>query len=530
MAEGRIEVEDLDIIKPIALEVIANSQRINPGLRYADLRIRVDDGPSVQVENGNVRGAQRDFDCCFGIRVIAEDGSVGLGYFGGRLGAQAFHSLDARSALEAGINEAYQRAMVNGKAKSARQGLYGPFGESLIDTALAPTEIHSDIVKADYVQDPRSIDLTALAGRGIQASQAMTNVDPVRMQKALVVLQALMARELFISTEGASLDEAYAKAEAFVLATARNGDDVPETLYEALGNMHGLEVFDGRNMFNQTLESFAAGLADETARLSAAPMLQGRYENVKVVTDGDFNCLWVHENVGHPSEADRCLGMETGYAGRSWFFRNGRNNQIGQQIASPLLTVYTTSDLDAYGRYSYDAEGVRTRKVVHIDQGTFRGFLHSRWSAHVMQQMGIEGQEPDGSMRATNANNVPYIRMRQTGIEAGESDPAEIIAQVEDGWLLAGKRIPSMSESRENFQISPRRTYRIENGKVGQMFRGGALTGDAQPYMQSIWAVGKDVGLYNVPNCGKAVPMQVMYLCNQAPTMGAVGTVIGESK
>jgi len=45
--------------------------------------------------------------------------------------------------------------------------------------------------------------------------------------------------------------------------------------------------------------------------------------------------------------------------------------------------------------------------------------------------------------------------------------------------------------------------------------------------MMSIIAIGNDVGLHNIFNCGKAQPQQVMYLCNFAPSMLAIGNVIG---
>jgi TldD protein len=523
--KGRIEVEDLESIRPVLQEVIADAKRL-PGVTYADIRVRVDDGPTAVVENGAVQASQSDFDCCYGIRVIANNGGTGQAYFGSRLGAHVFHSSDVGRTLAEAVRDTYERAKENGVQKRQRYNAYGKFGDALIVTELAPTDSHVERVYADFTEDPRQVDPQVLAERGVQVTQTMMALDP-RMRKAQVILTGTMNRELLVTTEGTFIDQAYARTQGLVFVVAQDGNEPPETHYDALGNMHGLEVFNGRNMHGLTLDDFALRLSDETIRLSQAPLLTGRFANVQVVTDGDFNSLFVHEVCGHPSEADRCLGMETGYAGRSWFFRNAAENQLGRQVASPLLSVYSTTAHDGYGHFTFDAEGVRARRQDHIRDGIFTGFLHSRWTAHVMNTMGIEGQVPNGAMRATNANDVPYIRMTQTGIEAGTSDPEEIIAQVPDGWYLGGKRIPSMSESRENFTISARNTRQIKDGKLGTLFRGGALSADSLPYMMSIWAVGNDVGLYPVFNCGKAVPMQTMYLLNQAPTMGAVGTVIG---
>ena len=40
--------------------------------------------------------------------------------------------------------------------------------------------------------------------------------------------------------------------------------------------------------------------------------------------------LFAHEIIGHPSELDRALKMETGYVGRSWLFGDMQNNMVRQ--------------------------------------------------------------------------------------------------------------------------------------------------------------------------------------------------------
>ncbi len=45
--------------------------------------------------------------------------------------------------------------------------------------------------------------------------------------------------------------------------------------------------------------------------------------------------------------------METGYAGRSWLLRSLDNTQVGQQIASPLVTAFSDPALPGFGHSSW---------------------------------------------------------------------------------------------------------------------------------------------------------------------------------
>ena len=49
--------------------------------------------------------------------------------------------------------------------------------------------------------------------------------------------------------------------------------------------------------------------------------------------------------------------METAYAGRSWLLTGLDEHQVGQRIASPLVSAYSDPALPGYGHYAYDHEG-----------------------------------------------------------------------------------------------------------------------------------------------------------------------------
>src|SRR6185437_8184703 len=97
-------------------------------------------------------------------------------------------------------------------------------------------------------------------------------------------------------------------------------------------------------------------------------------------------------------------------------------------IGSPLLSACSDPALRAYGHYDYDHEGTRGQRVVHIDRGIFNGFLNSRATAAIM------GVEPNGSMRASEVQYAPLIRMSNTFFMPGASSPEQIIGEVEHGY------------------------------------------------------------------------------------------------
>ena len=240
-----------------------------------------------------------------------------------------------------------------------------------------------------------------------------------------------------------------------------------------------------------------------------------------VVTDPSFNTLLVHEVVGHPSELDRALKYETAYAGRSWFFKSLRENQIGRQIASPLVTAFSDPQMEGYGSFRYDHEGTPARRAYIMRDGVLEEFLNNRQTAAIL------GVTPNGSARSTQAHLAPLIRMTNTVFAPGDREPKDIISEVDSGYYVVGHRTPSIAESRENFRITAVKVYEIENGQLGRLYRDGGITADSRNYFQSIDAVGNDLQVNPIPNCGKGQPMQAKRMSNGGPTMRGVARLTG---
>jgi TldD protein len=94
-----------------------------------------------------------------------------------------------------------------------------------------------------------------------------------------------------------------------------------------------------------------------------------------------------------------------------------------------------------------------------------------------------------------------------------------MIADVDRGYYVCGNLIPSIAESRENFRISARRVYEIEHGQHRTALSRRQRDRGLEELLQPVDAVGNDLRLIAIPNCGKGQPMQVKRMSNGGPTL-----------
>ncbi|MFM8540557.1 MAG: TldD/PmbA family protein [Nitrospira sp.] len=516
-----ITIESLDRLKRTATELARAAKQRFRHCRYADLRLEISETKYASAENGAGKSAQDDYTFGFGIRVLAGHPLVAPGYYGHRLGNADFPKL--ATLLHNGLRHAYDRAIANAQQKEQTRAKFKGLGDSLTGLALAPIEVHQDSLKAEYAIDPRSVPLAEICRYTAEVSRAVSSLGSHIRYNTIAATTGLW-RELFVSSEGTIIDQTFANTLGWCSVVAEN-DTADQSLSDYIGHQRGWEtITEGtRSEFIRHLDllTFSTRLGRDCLQLIDSPPCKATDKEVVVVTDPHYNVLKAHEILGHPTELDRALKMETGYAGRSWLFHSLTDNQLGKPIASPLVSAYSDPALPGLGHYAYDHEGTPAKKVVHIEKGIFKGFMNSR------QTSAIIGAEPNGSYKATEASMVPLIRMSNTVFGAGPHDPEEIIADVDRGYYLVGHRTPSIAESRENFSISAQKVYEIRNGQLGQLYRGGGMTADTKNYLTKVDAVGKDFCLGPIPNCGKGQPMQIKRLGNGAPTMRSRAKLTG---
>jgi TldD protein len=315
------------------------------------------------------------------------------------------------------------------------------------------------------VGDFRSGNAAGLAARSTEEKTALAVDTEARIRASSpAVLSAtaryseIIDRKWIVSTDGADARIEDSKAEFVAGAVAGEGDRMT-TAFRGTGVTGGLD------------DLFATwspeGVADHVSRI-AVDLLSAPYApagEAVVVLDPEIVGLLAHEAVGHTVEADFVLSG------------SAASGRIGRKVASELVTLVDSGPAligspTAGGVVLVDDEGVPTGRTVIIDRGVLRSYLHDRETAALFDV------PPTGNARAWQFDDEPIIRMRNTYIEPGASSLEEVIASVEHGFLLRGAE-GGQADANAEFMFGVQEAYEITNGKVGRLFRGATISGDA---------------------------------------------------
>ncbi|MGP8336876.1 MAG: TldD/PmbA family protein [Methanosarcinaceae archaeon] len=262
----------------------------------------------------------------------------------------------------------------------------------------------------------------------------------------------------------------------FAISAVASQNGIYQAGRESRFGVCGYELFDKYDAFA------LAGSAGKTAvELLGAKQAKGG--NMPVILDPELAGVFAHEAVGHASEADLVL------EGSSIL-----ENRIGEQIASPLVSVIDDPTLHEYGYYPFDAEGVRSTKTTIIEDGMMGSYLHSRETAARL------GGTP-GHSRA-QGYSMPLVRMSNTYIDNGDSKFEEMLEDIGDGMYLIGSRGGQVNTGEGVFQFNAEKGYLIENGKLITLLRDVSLSGNTLEILNNINMVGNDLTMHS-GRCGK---------------------------
>ena len=223
-----------------------------------------------------------------------------------------------------------------------------------------------------------------------------------------------------------------------------------------------------------------------TVNLEAVPAPAGVMD---VVLGPGWPGILLHEAIGHGLEGDFNRKGTSAFAGL-----------MGQRIAAPGVTVLDDGTIpDRRGSISIDDEGTPSGKNVLIEDGILVGYMQDRQNARLM------GVAPTGNGRRESYAHAPMPRMTNTYMMGGDSDPADIVADLKDGIYAVGFGGGQVDITNGKFVFSCTEAYRVRDGKIGAPVKGATLIGDGATALQKIRAIGNDMRLDpGMGNCGKA--------------------------
>ena len=307
------------------------------------------------------------------------------------------------------------------------------------------------------------------------------------------------------STRVMATDELHAKA----LNTRGGGESLAliqrVAIYVVLvaEDEHGTPIEVGESLSGigsfADIEWSVQALADKIDRLHghlqakrhAVPARGGLHT---VVLAPDLAGMLAHEAMGHPCEADMVLsGAITA---------DLRDQRVASDLISMVDLAHRYQGEETLCPVYVDDEGTPAEDVLMIDKGVLRQFMHSRETAARL------GLPPSGNARAYAPDDEPLVRMRNTAILPGTSTLDELVAGVEDGYLLLDTS-NGQADATTEFMFGVNLAYEIRGGKLGAAVRDTTLSGNALKVLQSVDGVGNDMKWTCSGYCGKKQPMVV---------------------
>ncbi len=220
--------------------------------------------------------------------------------------------------------------------------------------------------------------------------------------------------------------------------------------------------------------------------------------------------ILLHEAIGHGLEGDFNRKKTSVFSGL-----------LGERVATAGVTVVDDGTIaDRRGSLTVDDEGTPSQNTVLIEDGILKGYIQDRLNARLM------GMAATGNGRRQGFGHMPMPRMTNTYMLAGDRDPAEILASVDDGVYAVSFGGGQVDITSGKFVFSCTEAYRIEQGKIGAPLKGATLIGAGDEVLRKVAAVGTDLELDSgVGTCGKngqSVPVGV-----GQPTLRIDGLTVG---
>lgn len=371
----------------------------------------------------------------------------------------------------------------------------------------SPLVLAGDVLRRLNAPAPgRALLTPAHCVERLSALQAWCKARYPQLKSARFMLHDEHHTKRLVSSNGSEVVNAIARATVYVTLATEDEHGVPIEIFESVSGRGSLADLD---LSVDALAPFIDSLHEHLqAKRHAVPARGGERT---VVLAPELAGMLAHEAMGHPCEADLVLGGAV------------TGDLVGQRIASELVTMvdfaHHYDGAEVMVPVYADDEGTPARDAVLIDRGRLTEFMSSRETA---ARLGIAAT---GNARAYGPNDEPLVRMRNTAILPGHSKLDEMVAGVDDGYLLM-KTGNGQADSTTEFTFGVTLGYEIRNGKRGRAIRETTLSGSAIKVLQTVDAVSDDMYWTCSGYCGKK---QLMVVSMGGPALRARAHLGGQA-
>lgn len=435
---------------------------LGPGIDNADIFLQYAQAESWGLEEGLVKSGSFAIDQGFGIRSISGD-KTGFSYA---------DDLTLNAMQEAAT---YARSI----AKSGQTGSIKAWQNNKLAQNLYP-----NINPLHTFSEKQKVDLLK------QIDAFTRSLDP-RVTQVNVELNGSYNVILIAGSDGSLISDVQplVRLSVSVLVEEKGRKERGSS---GGGGRTSYEIF-----LNDALVKYYAQEAVRIALVNLSAIHAPAGQNTVVLGCG-WPAVMLHEAVGHGLESDFNRKKSSIYTGK-----------IGQQVASPLVTIIDQGNLpgNRRGSINIDDEGTETQRTVLIENGILRNYMYDKLNAKLMNTVST------GNSRRSCYAEIPLPRMTNTFMLAGSHDRAEIIASVDDGIYAVNFSGGQVDITSGEFVFSTSEAYLIKNGKITDAIKGATLVGNGPLIMNKITMVGNDLEFdTGVGTCGKngqSVPVGV---------------------
>ncbi|MBR2122184.1 MAG: TldD/PmbA family protein [Lachnospiraceae bacterium] len=350
-------------------------------------------------------------------------------------------------------------------------------GSKIYETDILPDEPLELYAEKETQQLPESCDIKSL----VEYMSGLSDSGMEKTEGALdVIVRAVSTHisKIFL-TANRDMRQSYVFTEASVVSYAPSVHGDIRVVFDGVSGCGGPEIIYG-------LDEKISGLPKVMKDLVTADSIEpGEYD---IITEPGVTGLIAHEAFGHGVEMDmfvkgRALGAE----------------YIGKRVGSDKVTMHEGALCDeSVTAYVFDDEGTPAGDVTEIDRGILKGGICDALSALRLSV------RPTGNGKRENYAHKVYTRMTNTVFDSGDDTLEDMIASIENGYLLAGMDSGMEDPKHWGIQCIINRGYEIRDGKLtGKVVAPVIMTGYVPDVLGSVSMASKDRRVDGNGACGK---------------------------